>query len=59
MKVGNMKKKYISYKDKADYNVKWETIYANKNITEEEINEFKNQLEEKGYRVINVLIGSK
>ena len=54
-----MKKKYISYKGKADYNIKWETIYANNEITDDELNEFKSQLEKDGYKVINVLRGKK
>lgn len=57
-----MKKKQqniITYKDKADYNIKWETIYTNSDITQEEIDEFKNQLENEGYRIANVLKGNK
>lgn len=53
------KKGIIKYRDKADYNIKWETIYANKDVTEEELSEFKNQLENEGYRVVNVLKGTK
>lgn len=52
-------KNLISYKDKADYSIKWETIYADNDITQEEIDEFKKQLEDKGYRIINILIGGK
>ncbi len=52
------KKGIIEYKDKADYNIKWETIYANKDITEEELNEFKSQLEKDNYRILNVIKGN-
>lgn len=52
------KKGIIEYKDKADYNIKWETIYANKDITEEELNEFKSQLEKDNYRILNVVKGN-
>lgn len=53
------KKGIIEYKNKADYNIKWETIYANKDVTEEELSEFKNQLENEGYRAVKVLKGNK
>lgn len=52
------KKGIIEYKDKADYNIKWETIYANGDITEEELNEFKTQLEKDNHRILNVIKGN-
>ena len=52
------KKGIIKYKDKADYNIKWETIYANGDITEEELNEFKTQLKNDDYRILNVIRGN-
>ena len=53
------KKNCISSKNKADYNIKWETIYADSEITDDEINEFKEILEKDNYKVANVLKGKK
>ena len=52
------KKELINYKDMADYNIKWETIYANSDISDEELNEFKSQLEKEGYRILNIVKGN-
>lgn len=52
-----MKPLIIKYKDKAEYSVKWETIYAEKDISEEELEEFIEDLKAKGYKIIHVVTG--
>lgn len=52
-----MKPLVIKYKDKAEYNIKWETIYAEKDISEEELEEFIKDLKTKGYKIIHIVTG--
>ena len=48
-----------SFKNKADYNARWETIYADKDIPEKDLEEFKKQLKEKDLRILHVIMGEK
>ena len=45
--------------EKAEYHEKWETIYADGDITDEELEEFKTSLKNDGYKVVHVIKGKK
>lgn len=49
------KTKIKSKNKKAEYSVRWETIYANSDITDDELDKFKEQIEKEGYKVLHIV----
>ena len=58
-KMKKSKSGYYTFKNVADYNIRWETIYADKNIKKEDLEEFRKQLEEKGFKILHIITGKK
>jgi len=48
-------KDIIKYKNIAEYHIRWETIYADKNILEEDLNKFKEKLKKDNYKVLHII----
>lgn len=49
------KTKIKSKNKKAEYSIRWETIYANNDTTDDELDKFKEQIEKEGYKVLHVV----
>lgn len=55
-----MREAYRTVKiEKATYSERWETIYAAKDISDQELEEFKASLIADGYKVVHVIRGKK
>lgn len=49
---------YDKGKKVADYNIRWETIYADIDFDKERLEEIKKELVNDGYRVVHIITGT-